>query len=258
MQNTGNPFKQALSEGREQIGLWCSLCSNLAAEVIAGSGFDWLLIDMEHAPTELTTLVGQLQGMMGGTATPVVRPSWNDPVQIKRILDAGANSLLVPYIQNADEARAAVAATRYPPEGIRGVASIHRGNRFARDKSYAQHANSDMCILAQIETTVALDNLEAIAAVDGIDALFIGPSDLAASLGHVGNNNHPDVRAVIEKTITRIKATGKPAAILTAIEADAKHWIECGCTVVAVGSDISVLAKQTEALAARFKPAPTK
>lgn len=253
MQNTGNPFKQALKEGREQIGLWCSLCSNLADEVIAGSGFDWLLIDMEHAPTELTTLVGQLQAMAGGTAAPVIRPSWNDPVQIKRILDVGANNLLVPYIQNADEARAAVAATRYPPAGIRGVASIHRGNQFARDKAYAQRSNSDICVIAQIETTTALDNLEAIAAVDGIDSLFIGPSDLAASLGHVGNPGHPDVRTVIEKTITRIKATGKPAAILTAVEADAKHWISCGCTVVAVGSDLSVLARQTEALAARFK-----
>src|SRR5581483_4370927 len=157
---TGNPFKQALKDGRKQIGLWCSLCSNLAAEVIAGAGYDWLLIDMEHAPTELTTLVGQLQGMTGGTATPVVRPSWNDPVQIKRILDAGANSLLVPYIQTAEEARAAVAATRYPPQGIRGVASIHRANRFARDKGYPQRANSEMCVIAHIETTTALNNLE--------------------------------------------------------------------------------------------------
>ena len=253
MQTSGNPFKQALAERRTQIGLWCSLCSNLAAEVIAGAGFDWLLIDMEHAPTELTTLVGQLQAMSGGTATPVVRPQWNDMVQIKRILDAGANSLLVPYVQNADEARAAVAATRYPPQGVRGVASIHRGNRFARDKGYTQRANSEICVMVQVETTTALDHLEAIAAVEGVDAVFIGPSDLAASLGHLGNASHLEVRSTIESALKRIHAAGKPSAILTAVEADARLWLECGATAVAVGSDLSLLSRQSEELASRFK-----
>jgi 4-hydroxy-2-oxoheptanedioate aldolase len=176
-------------------------------------------------------------------------------VQIKRILDAGANSLLVPYVQNADEARAAVAATRYPPQGVRGVASIHRGNRFARDKDYYQRANGDMCVLVQVETTMALNNLEAIAAVEGVDGIFIGPSDLAASLGHLGEVNHPEVRSTIESTLKRIHAAGKPSAILTAVEADARHWLECGATAVAVGSDLSLLARNSESLAARFKAA---
>ena len=254
-QMPNNTFKRALREGRTQIGLWCSLCSNLAAEVIAGAGFDWLLLDTEHAPNDLTQAVAQLQAMTGGTAAPVVRPAWNDAVLIKRILDVGAQSLLVPYVQNAAEARAAVAATRYPLEGVRGVASLHRANQFGRVKDYYHQANEEMCVIVQIETRAALENLEAIAAVEGVDGLFIGPSDLAAALGHLGNSAHPEVRAAIEDAIRRIRKTGKAAGILTPVEADARHWLAQGCTIVAVGSDLNLLARGSEELAAKFRTA---
>jgi len=248
-----NPFRKAIREKRPQIGLWCSLCSNLAAEAIAGAGFDWSLIDMEHAPNELPGVITQLQGMAGGTAAPVVRPAWNDLVLIKRILDAGAQNLLVPYVQTVEEARAAVAATRYPPQGVRGVATIHRANRFARIKDYYAKANQEIGLLVQVETDKAVQNLEAIAAVDGIDGIFIGPSDLAASLGHLGNSGHPEVRLVIEQVIKRIVKTGNAACILPPIEADARHWLALGCTIVAVGSDLNLLARKSEELAAKFK-----
>ena len=248
-----NPFKRAVCEGRPQIGLWSSLCSNLGAEIIAGAGFDWILVDTEHAPNELPMVVSQLQGLAGGTAAPVVRPAWNDLVLIKRFLDSGAQNLLIPYVQNADEARAAVAATRYPPQGARGVAVLHRANSYGRVKDYLQRVHDELCVLVQIETRSALDQIEAIAAVEGVDGLFIGPSDLSAALGHLGNPNHAEVRAAIEEAGRRIRKTGKAAGILAPIEADARHWLDLGYTVVAVGSDLSVLARGSEALAAKFK-----
>src|SRR6185369_10305929 len=167
-----NLFKQAIREGRPQIGLWSSICSNLAAEVIAGSGFDWILVDTEHAPNELPTVFSQLEALAGGTAAPVVRPAWNDMVLMKRLLDIGVQNLLIPYVQTADEARAAVASTRYPPEGVRGVAVLHRANKFGRVKDYVNRIGEEICVLVQIETPTALRNIEAIAAVDGVDGLF--------------------------------------------------------------------------------------
>ena len=249
-----NQLKRALRDGRPQIGLWSMLSSHITVEVIAGSGFDWLLLDTEHSPNELPMVQSQLQAMIGGTASAVVRVVWNDAVVFKRLLDIGVQSFLVPFVQNADEARRAVAATRYPPLGIRGVAAAHRANRYGRVKDYAKRANDEMCVIVQLETRVALDNLDAIAAVDGVDALFIGPSDLAADLGHIGDNAHPDVRATIDDTIGRIRKTGKAAGILAPVEADARHWLEVGARFVAVGSDVGVLARQSEALAAKFKP----
>src|ERR1041384_8021971 len=190
-----NTFNTAVRANRPQIGLWASLCSNIATEVIAGSGFDWILIDSEHAPNELPIVFSQLQALVGGTAAPVVRPAWNDMVLMKRFLDVGVQNFLVPYVQTPEEARAAVAATRYPPQGIRGVAVSHRANRYGRVKDYFKRANDEICVIVQIETRLALQNLEAIAAIDGVDALFVGPSDLAAAFGHLGNNAHPEVRA---------------------------------------------------------------
>ena len=248
-----NPFKQAIRAGRPQIGLWSSLCSNLAAEVIAGAGFDWVLVDTEHAPNELPMVFSQLQALVGGTAAPVVRPAWNDLVLLKRLLDVGAQNLLIPYVQTVEEARAAVAATRYPPVGIRGVAVLHRANRYGRVKDYLKRIGEEICVLVQIETRVALENIEAIAAVEGVDGLFIGPSDLAAALGHLGEPNHPEVRAAIEQALKRIGQTGKAPGILAPIEADAHHWLSVGCVVLAVGSDLQLLASQSEQLAARFK-----
>jgi 4-hydroxy-2-oxoheptanedioate aldolase len=248
-----NLFKKAIREGRPQIGLWTSLCSNLAAEVIAGAGFDWILIDTEHAPNELPMVISQLQALVGGTAAPVVRPAWNDMVLMKRLLDVGVQNLLIPYVQTAEEARAAVAATRYPPQGVRGVAVTHRGNRYGRVKDYFKRAGDETCVLVQIETRMAMQNLEAIAAVEGVDGLFIGPSDLAADLGHLGETGHPEVRAAIEEALKRIRKTGKAPGILAPIEADARHWLSVGCVVLAVGSDSGLLARQSEELAAKFK-----
>src|SRR5687767_7296219 len=156
-----NPFKRAVREGRPQIGLWASLGSNISTEVIAGAGFDWILIDTEHAPNELPMVFSQLQALVGGTAAPIVRPAWNDMVLMKRLLDVGVQNFLVPYVQTPEEARAAVAAVRYPPQGIRGVAVTHRANQYGRVKDYFKRANEEICLLLQIETRVALQNLEA-------------------------------------------------------------------------------------------------
>jgi len=251
-----NPLKQALREGRPQIGLWSMLSSAIATEVVAGSGFDFLVLDMEHAPNELLAIREQLQAMQGGAAAAVVRPPWNDAVAFKRLLDVGAQSFLVPMVQDAEEARRAVAATRYPPQGVRGVAVATRANRFGRVTDYLQRANDEICVHVQIETRAALAHVDAIADVEGVDGLFIGPSDLAADFGHLGNSSHPDVHRAIEDAIVRIRETGKAAGILAPIEADARRWLELGATFVAVGSDLGVLARQTEALARRFKGPP--
>jgi 4-hydroxy-2-oxoheptanedioate aldolase len=253
MEMPANPLKRAFREGRAQIGLWSSLASHYSVEVVAGSGFDFLVLDTEHAPNELPMVHNQLQAMVGGTAAPVVRPAWNDAVLFKRLLDLGVQNLLVPFVQTAEEARRAVAATRYPPQGIRGVSVAMRANRFGRVKDYPNRAHEEICVLVQLETRTALENLESIAAVEGLDGLFIGPSDLAADFGHLGNSGHPAVRSAIDDAILRIRKAGKVAGVLAPIEADARHWLELGCQFVAVGSDLGLLARQSEALAAKFQ-----
>ena len=193
-----NAFKQALSRcraaSRPLVRAWPAPSS---AEILAGAGFDWIVIDGEHAPNDITTLLPQLQAMRGGTAEPVFRVPWNEPVIIKRALDVGARSLLIPFVQNADEARKAVAATRYPPLGIRGVAVAPRANDYGRIQGYHRNAHLDTCVLVQLETKIALKEIEAVAAVEGVDGIFIGPSDLAADFGHLGNPKHPEVQAAI-------------------------------------------------------------
>lgn len=252
-----NPLKQALRDDQAQIGLWCSLASPLSAEVVGGSGFDFLLFDTEHAPNELPTIHAQLQAVSGGTAAPVVRPAWNDAVLLKRLLDIGVQNLLVPFVQSAEEARRAVASTRYPPEGIRGVSVSTRANQYGRVADYFRRVHDELCVILQLETRAALQQIEEIAAVDGVDVLFVGPSDLAADMGYLGNSGHPEVRAAIEDAGNRIRRAGKVPGILSPVEADAKHWLERGFRFVAVGSDLGILARQTEALAARFKgPTP--
>ncbi|MGH9349980.1 MAG: aldolase/citrate lyase family protein [Vicinamibacterales bacterium] len=248
-----NVLKRALREGRPQIGLWCSLSSHITIDVLAGSGFDWLLLDTEHSPNDLPMVLSQLQAMTGGTASAVVRPAWNDPVLFKRLLDVGVQSFVVPFVQNAGEARRAVGATRYPPDGIRGVAVAIRANQYGRVRDYPARVHDELCVIVQLETRVALGNLEAIASVDGVDGLFIGPSDLAADMGHLGDSAHPDVRAAIDDAIARIRRTGKFAGILAPVEADARHWLDLGALFVGVGSDATLLARQSEALAARFR-----
>jgi 4-hydroxy-2-oxoheptanedioate aldolase len=250
-----NLFKHNLAAGKLQIGLWSSLCSNIAAEIIGDSGFDWILLDTEHSPNEIPDLVGQLQGMQASPTTPIIRPAWNDAVLIKRALDIGAQSLLLPYVQNVEEAKAAVAATRYPPHGIRGVSVAARASRYGRTPGYLTKANDEICVLVQVETRTALDQLEAIAAVEGVDGVFIGPSDLAASLGHLGNPQHAEAQKAMKDAVERLTKVGKPAGMLTGNEEEAKRYIDWGYKFVAVGADVGLLAKNADALCKRFKPA---
>ena len=253
--NPPNSLKAALRSGGRQIGLWSSLGSNVVAEVLAYAGYDWIVVDTEHAPNDPPDVLAQLQGLAAGTAEPVVRVAWNDTVLIKRLLDVGARSLLVPFVQSAAEARAAVAATRYPPRGVRGVSVSHRANRFGRVPGYLQSADEQICVLTQLETRTALAALDEIAGVDGVDGLFIGPSDLAADLGHLGDAAHPEVQAAIADACARIRAAGKPAGILAPVEADARRYFEMGFSFVAIGSDVGILAAGSSNLLNRMRKA---
>lgn len=249
-----NTFKRALAQRQPQIGLWAGLASAYTAEICAGAGFDWLLIDGEHAPNTLQTMLAQLQSIAAYPVAPVVRPSWNDPVQIKQILDAGAQTLLVPMVQSAEEAAAAVAAVRYPPQGIRGVGSaLARSSRWNRIPNYLERANDEMCVLVQIETPRGIDALDDIMAVEGVDGAFIGPADLSAGMGYLGQPDHPDVIATINQAITRIAQSGKAAGILDGNVAQARHYLTLGATFVAVGVDALLLARAAEKLAGEFK-----
>lgn len=257
MELNRNRFKHAIAAGELQIGLWSSLASNVSAEIIADSGFDWILLDTEHSPNEVPGLLSQLQAIEGAAsgvaATPIVRPAWNDAVLFKRILDIGAQTLLVPYVQNAEEAARAVAATRYPPRGIRGVTGSGRGSRYGRVKDYLKKADDEICLIVQVETGEALTQLDAIAAVDGVDGVFIGPSDLSASMGFIGQPGHPDVQAAIKDAVGRLKSAGKPAGVLTVNEEEARRYIDWGFTFVAVGIDTLILARGADAMAKAFK-----
>ncbi|AZN96112.1 4-hydroxy-2-oxoheptanedioate aldolase [Mesorhizobium sp. M9A.F.Ca.ET.002.03.1.2] len=248
-----NRFKSAILEGRQQIGLWCSLPGSYVAEAVAGSGYDWLLFDTEHSPGDPLTVLPQLQAVAPYDVSAVVRPASNDAVLIKRFLDFGAQTLLIPYVQSREEAKAAVAAMRYPPEGIRGVSGLTRATRFGRVPDYGRTAHAQLCLLVQIETRVALDRLEDIASVEGVDGVFIGPADLAASLGLVGQPDHPQVTAAVEDAIARLRAIGKPSGILTPNESFARRCIELGTMFTAVGIDAGLLARGSEALATRFR-----
>ena len=248
-----NPFKRALKAGKPQIGLWSTLSSSYTVEAVAGAGFDWLLLDSEHSPVDIENLLTQLQAAAPYASHPIVRIPWNDMVNTKRVLDIGAQTLLVPYVQTSEEARSAVASTRYPPAGVRGVAGTTRATRFGRVKEYAKRAHEEICVLVQVETQSALGSIEAICAVDGVDGVFIGPADLHASMGHAGETANAKVKPLIDDAIRRIRKAGKAPGILTPNEADARHWLECGALFVAVGSDAGILARGADALAAKFK-----
>jgi 4-hydroxy-2-oxoheptanedioate aldolase len=248
-----NAFKHAIAKGELQIGLWCSLCSPITAEIVSHSGFDWLLLDTEHSPNEVPDVLAQLQAVQAGTAAAIVRPAWNDIVLIKRFLDIGAQTLLIPFVQTPDEARHAVEATRYPPGGIRGITGSGRASRYGRVKDYLKNASQEICLLVQVETRSALDRIEDIAAVEGIDGVFIGPNDLSASFGHIGNWAHADVQDALQDAVRRLKKIGKPAGILTPNEEEAKRFIAWGYTFVAVGADLGLLARGADGLAKRFK-----
>jgi 4-hydroxy-2-oxoheptanedioate aldolase len=253
MQNPTNTFKQALAQQQTQIGLWVSLANPYSVEICAGAGFDWLLLDGEHAPNDLRSLMAQLQTVAGYAPThPVARLPVGDTALIKQYLDLGVQSLLVPMVDTPEQARALVQACRYPPDGIRGMAGS-RASRWGRIPGYVHEANAQICLLVQAETRLALENLDAILATDGIDGVFIGPADLSASLGHVGNPGHEQVQTAIEDAIRRIAKSGKAAGILTTDNTLAKHYIALGATFVAVGLDTQLLVRGTNALVSEFK-----
>ena len=257
MQTPPNLFKTAIAQRQPQIGLWLSLASAYSAEICAGSGFDWLLIDGEHAPNGISSVLAQLQAVAAYPQTqPLARLPVGDAALIKQHLDLGAQTLLIPMVDTPAQAAALVHACRYPQDdgkgGIRGMAGA-RASRWGRYPNYAKEANDRVCLLVQAETRTAIDNLDAIAAIDGVDGVFIGPADLSASLGHVGNPGHPEVQKVIEDAIKRILKAGKAPGILSVDEAQAQRYLSMGAVFVAVGLDTSILVRHSTALAARFK-----
>jgi 4-hydroxy-2-oxoheptanedioate aldolase len=252
-----NTFKQRLQAGEAQIGLWLGLADPYCAELAANAGFDWLLIDGEHAPNDLRGLLGQLQAVAPYPAQPVIRPVIGDTALIKQLLDIGVQTLLVPMVESAAQARELVRAMHYPPNGVRGVGSaLARASRWNSIPGYLDKADAQMCLLVQIENLDGLANLDAIAAVEGVDGVFIGPADLSAAMGHRGNPGHPEVQAAIEDAIVRIQKAGKAAGILSADQTLARRYLELGAKFVAVGVDTTVLMRGLQTLAATFKDAP--
>jgi 2-dehydro-3-deoxyglucarate aldolase len=250
-----NTFRQKLVAGERLIGCWCSLANPISTEVLGIAGFDWLLLDGEHSPNNVISFIPQLMALKDSVSAPVVRPAWNDSVEIKRLLDAGFYNFLVPMIETVEAAQAAVAATRYPPQGIRGVSVSQRGNRYGSVKDYLQQANDQSCVMVQIESRKGMAAAAAIAAVAGVDGVFVGPSDLAAGLGHLGNPAHPEVQQAIREIFDTVRAAGKPLGTLAPVEADARRYLEWGATFVAVGSDLGVFRSATQALRDRFSGA---
>jgi 2-dehydro-3-deoxyglucarate aldolase len=247
-----NQFRRDLLAGKKMIGCWSALGSPITTEILGLAGFDWILLDAEHAPNDVLSLVPQLMALKDSPSAPFVRPSWNDSVLIKRLLDIGFYNFLVPFVENAEDAARAVAATRYPGSGIRGVSVAHRSNRYGTVKDYQKIINDNLTVAVQIESGKAVQNSCEIAAVAGVDCLFVGPSDLAAGLGHLGDANHPEVQAAIRQVFDCAKAAGKPSGILAPVEADARRYLEMGATFVAVGSDLGAFRSSTQALRDKF------
>lgn len=255
MHTPANPFKRALQNRQAQIGFWLNLANPYSTEICAGAGFDWLLIDGEHSPNDLRSILAQLHVIAGYPGShPVARIPVGDTALIKQYLDLGIQSLLVPMVDTPEQAQALVQACRYPPDGIRGVAGS-RAARWGRYPNYASEANAQVCLLVQTETRLALSNLDAIVATEGVDGVFIGPADLSASMGHLGNPGHAEVQAAIKDAIGRITRAGKAAGILTADTALAHQYLALGATFVAVGLDTQILVRGTSALLAQFKGA---
>ncbi|NDW05910.1 4-hydroxy-2-oxoheptanedioate aldolase [Jiella pacifica] len=249
-----NIFKQRLKSVDPQIGLWVALANPYSAEVVGGLGFDWLLVDGEHAPNDLPLVLAQLQALANSTSSPVVRLPIGETYLIKQMLDIGAQTLLIPMVESAEQARQLVRATRYPPDGVRGVgAALARASAFNRIADYLPTANAEICLILQIETVKGLAAIEDIAAVDGVDGLFIGPSDLAADMGHLGNPVHPDVRAAVDDGLKRIKASGKAAGTLATTPDFADAVLALGADFVAVGTDVSLLMRGGTELLRRFR-----
>jgi 4-hydroxy-2-oxoheptanedioate aldolase len=249
-----NTFKRALAEGKPQFGLWAALADAYVTELLATAGFDWLLIDNEHAPNDVRSTLAQLQAVAAYASHPVVRPVRSDSALIKQLLDIGAQTLLLPMIDTAEQAADAVAATRYPPQGIRGVGSaLARASRWNRIPDYLTTAANELCVLVQVETVQGMENLRAIAAVDGVDGVFFGPSDLSASMGLLGKPGHPTVREAIRNGIQTVRRAGKAAGVLAPDPAIAADYLEAGATFVAVGTDTGLLSRAAADLAGSYK-----
>ena len=250
---TLNPFKQALRDAKPQIGLWLGLADAYVAELLATAGFDWLLIDAEHVPNDLRSVLSQLQALAPYPAHAIVRPVQSDTALIKQLLEIGAQTLLVPMIETAEQAARTVAATRYPPQGVRGVGSaIARSSRWSGIGDYLHRANDEMCVLVQVESVTGIANLAEIAAVDGVDGVFFGPADLSASMGLLGQSDHPEVRAAILDGIAVVRAAGKAPGVLTGDRALAHRFLDAGALFVAVGVDTVLLVDAARRLAAEF------
>jgi 4-hydroxy-2-oxoheptanedioate aldolase len=254
MNTPKNLFKAAIARREPQIGLWVALANPYSAEICAGAGFDWIVIDGEHAPNDVPSILAQLHAVAPYPTHAVVRPPVGEPVIIKQLLDLGAQTLLIPIVETAEQARMLVSATRYPPVGIRGVGSaIARSARWGRYSDYIHVADDEVCLIVQIETRKGLENIDAIASVEGVDGVFIGPADLSAALGHRGELSHPEVRAAMEDAVARIAKAGKPSGVLFPDEVSNRHWLAQGCTFVAVGADAPLLARGAEALVQKYK-----
>ncbi|MEP6943550.1 MAG: HpcH/HpaI aldolase/citrate lyase family protein [Betaproteobacteria bacterium] len=245
-----NRFKRDIVSDKTPFGAWLMCAAPSTAEALGCVGFDFLVVDMEHTPIDTSQMIGLLQAIAGTPASPVVRPPWNDMVVVKRCMDAGAQTLLFPFVQNPEEARRAVASTRYPPQGVRGVAGTHRGSRYGTVPNYLQRANEEVCVIVQIETPSAFDQLEAIAAVPGVDSIFIGPADLSASMGFLGDMGNAAVQEKLKAGAQLCKRIGKPCGIVGANPDMAGKFVEYGFSWVAVGSDLAyVVTRGTEYLA---------
>ncbi len=248
-----NTFRKSLLSGDTVIGCWCSLANPITTEVLGIAGFDWILLDGEHSPNDITTFVPQLMALKGSASAPVVRPRWNDPVVIKQLLDAGFHNFLIPFVESAVDAKRAVAATRYPPQGIRGVSVSTRNNNYGTVPDYFKIVNDNISVVVQIESRKGCDAIEEIASVEGVDGVFIGPSDLAAGFGYLGNPSHPEVQEAMQKIIGGAKRYKKAVGILAPVETDARRYMQMGVSMVAVGSDLGVFRSGTQGLRDKFK-----
>jgi 4-hydroxy-2-oxoheptanedioate aldolase len=255
MQIPTNQFKAAMRVGHEQIGLWLGLGETFSAEICAGAGFDWLLIDAEHGPNDLRSILSQLQALAPYPTQAVVRPPQGDHVLIKQLLETGVQTLLIPIVDTADQAQGLVQAMRYPPAGIRGVGSaLARASRWGRIDNYAHLANEQMCLLVQVETRTGYENLDKILAVDGVDGVFFGSADLAASYGHLGQSTHPEIVAAIEDGLRRTRVAGKAGGVLCSDHLLNQRYRQAGANFIAVGVDALLLSAATTALCQTYKP----
>ncbi len=254
MKMVENSFKKALKEEQIQYGFWLGLANAYCAEICAGSGFDWLLIDGEHAPNDLKSILAQLQAVAPYPSHPIVRPAEGTTAGIKQLLDIGARSLLIPMIESAQQARSMVSAIHYPPQGVRGVGTaLARAANWNRIPDYLQRANDEICLLLQLESRKGINALDDILTVEGVDGLFIGPADLAADLGYIGQPGHPEVKKIVEDALQRIRAAGKAPGILATDPVLINHYRDCGALFIAVGVDTMLLANSTATLAATVK-----